>query len=169
MFKTQTEKEERFSCGSRVSQLIYGNMGQKAEEGKEIHTPVWTSKCWKTKKEGCGSPHHLKRFASQYLPNVVSGGELWHVPRIPDTIVNRELGCGMEAPSGISWSRSPAWEDKRYARSVSRSHEEHISKLEVHLQGGWFQDGTLRAQRPSSESTLWLNQQGLFATQKCRE
>lgn len=137
-------------------------MGQKAEEGKEIHTPVWTSKRWKTKKEGWGSPHHLKRFASQYLPNVVSGGELWHVPRIPDTIVNRDLGCGMEAPSGISWSRNPAWEDKSYARSVSPSHEEHISKLEVHLQGVWSQDRAQCAQRLSSKSTLWLPQQGAF-------
>ena len=127
-------KEGGFSCGSQVSQLIYGNMGQKAEEGKEIHTPVWTSKRWKTEKEGWGSPHHLKRFTSQNLPNVVSGGELWPVPRIPDTIVNRDLGCGMEAPSGISWSRNPAWENKSYARSVSQSHEERISKLEVHLQ-----------------------------------
>ena len=49
----------------------------------------------------------------------------------------------MEAPSGISRSRNPAWKDKSYARSVSRSHEEHISKLEVHLQGGWSQDGAL--------------------------
>lgn len=82
------------------------------------------------KNERWGSPHHLKRFASQYFADVVSGGEPWHVSKMPATIVNRELECGMEALSGISQSRNPAWEDTSYTRSISRNHEEHISKAE---------------------------------------
>lgn len=44
------------------------------------------------KRMSWGCPHHLKRLPHSILPNVVSGGEPWHVPKMPETIVNREPG-----------------------------------------------------------------------------
>lgn len=62
---------------------------------------------------------------------MVSGGDPWREPKMPDTIVNRELGCGMETSSGISGHRNPAWEDISLPRSVSGNYEEHLSKAEA--------------------------------------
>lgn len=62
---------------------------------------------------------------------MVSGGEPWHVPKMPATIVNRDLGCRMKALSGFPWSRNLIWEDMDCAGSILGSQDKHIFKAEA--------------------------------------
>lgn len=116
------------------------------------------------------SPHHLKGVASQYFAKC----GIWRrtFAEMPETVVNRDLGCGMKDTSGISWNGSPTWEDMNsYQIHIEKSWQTSFKSRgsQSGLQRGWSRDEErmcpkteIHVHRLPQGHVLWLEQKPLL-------
>lgn len=149
-------------------------MNQEAEEGKETQTQIWMTGSLKMKRMSAGEVLTTwKDVPHSILPNVVSGGDPWPVPKMPETIVNREMGCGRKALSRIPWSRNSAWfllgRHGIYQIRMKKSRGTYFKYFKsTGSSPGWLVSGwRAYVSKDWHLSTLLWPEQGLSAQKKC--
>lgn len=124
---------------------------------RNTNSSLYDSNLEDKKNECWGSPHHLKRLASQYFAKCgIWRRTLACTKTAKDTIVNRELGCGMKAWSGIPRQAFPAWEDQVILDPRQEIPETYCKSrgLQASLQGCWSRDTDLNVCREQDSSTF---------------